>query len=309
MVTNKNIQKMRILRRMAIILAAFSLLVSCTKNLPDNYDPDMVISFRPAVGMVTKTDGLSFPETSTFGVWAFALEKGLTWSKDAASAKPWISGSTVAFSNGVWKTTDARMWNEKSGSMTFLAYAPTDLKMKYDNAKGLCYEGHDILKDSTDILFTDPVTDVNKIDVAGEVAVPFRHALSKVEVRIFAIDTQEAELHIKSIKMGNVAYKGDFSSVPPVWTVKNDRTELEFCDEEFVLTKDEKQLKSLQVMPQTGERPLIVTYDLYLKGKKFLVDQKIAAKPVMTTWEVGRNYIYALEMTLDSVVYKTDILD
>lgn len=299
---------MKITENLMLLSLLAVLVTSCGKSTDDAYDPDMAIRFMPAIHSLTNQTRSIFPEQSSFKVWSFALDKG-QWSDDKSQAKEWIVADEVKFSNGAWRNTQESLWNARTGSLTFFACAPSTLPMNYDALKGLYISDFDVLKDDTDILFTDPIADVNKLECGGEVDIPFQHALCQIAMSIQSIDAGEAELHIKSVTMDNVGYKGDFCSTQSGWTLTKDRTCLEFCTEEFVLEPEVKTLGKFLCIPQSGSRPVTVTYDLYLRGEKFLKDQQITALPVSTTWEPGRQYQYALEMSLDKLIYKTDVLD
>ena len=292
-----------------LTVSCICLCTSCYNDDPDNFDPDMAIRFSPAVTTSAGTKASAYPTAQPFKVWAFSLENNKSWNENAGTSLDWITNDDAEYAEGVWRPASRKLWDSKDRALTFFAYAPSRLGMNFDKSSGLSLSQFNTLTDHTDILYTEAIADVAKIASGGEVAIPFKHALSKVSFRMVSKGNTYVGMHIKSVSLGNVAYKGNFQSVPMRWETGSERTVLEFCEKEIVLTTDEQPLASFLVIPQDGQRPLTVTYDLYVDGKKELVDQRLYALPILTTWSPGNEYIYTLEITKDEVIYKTSLFD
>ena len=85
-----------------IIVAAFAsaILASCTKNEVRVDAPDQAISFTTAVG-ANSTKGMindtAYPDSETFGTYAYYLPAGKSWPDNANDAKLYIPESEVKY--------------------------------------------------------------------------------------------------------------------------------------------------------------------------------------------------------------------
>lgn len=298
-------------RFFTLALAASLVLVGCIAN-PDEYDPDYVISFSPAV---TAIDGdvsdpsAVYPKNSTFGVWAFMLNNGKSWAEYGTQSTTWLDNATVNFSGDSWKTSDSKHWGATGEQLTFFAYSPSSFAMNYDKTSGLTYNGYNTLTDNVDFLYTDAIPDLEKNVVLGSVAVPFKHAISKVGVKVMSTDTENTII-IKSIKIGDVFYKGDFHSQPAGWNLTSDKTDLEFCSGSIQLGTEAVSLATFNVLAQDQTRPVTIVYDSFDEdGEPVDTDKTVTAKSITGKWTVGRQYFYTLDITTEEVSYRTDVLD
>ena len=299
---------MKLLRYFSLALIA-TAMVGCIDNR-DEYDPDYVISFVPAVkAMDGDLSGESalYPQGQTFGAWAFMLPEGQTWSSSSSKASAWLEDAQVSYNGGTWKTADSKHWGKTGEQLTFFAYSPSSLPVQYDAAKGLTLSSYNTLTDNTDFLYSDVVADVEKNIVVGRVGIPFNHALSKVEFSARACE-EDVEIVLKSVKVGDVYYKGSFHSQPAGWDLTTDKTELEFCTKDVTLGTEAVKLANFDVLAQGESRPVTVTIEVYVEGVK-TSEQTFTPKPITGKWGLGRQYTYTLDVTSTGVTYKTDILD
>lgn len=292
-------------------LAATFAMVGCVAT-PEEYDPDYLISFNPAVSAI-EGDPASvsavYPTSSTFGVWAFQLGEGKTWASDASQATTYLNDAAVSNNSGTWKTADSKHWGATGEQLSFFAYSPSSLGVKYDSAKGLTLDSYDTLNDKVDFLYTDVQADREKNAVSGVVALPFKHAVSEVEFRAMSSQS-DVSIVIKSVKLGDVHHKGAFHSLPSAaWDLTADKTDLEFCAKETKLNTKEQSLAIFPVLAQGDARPVSVLFDIYVGETRTDADIQLTAKPLTGKWTVGRKYVYTLDIMSNSVTYKTDVID
>lgn len=298
-------------RFFTLALAASLVLVGCIAN-PDEYDPDYVITFSPAVSAIdgdVSDPSSVYPKSSTFGVWAFMLDNGKAWAESGNQASTWLDNATVTFSGDSWKTSDSKHWGATGEQLTFFAYSPSSLAVSFDKTSGLCLNGYNTLTDNTDLLYTDAIADIEKNLVLGSVAVPFKHAISKVCVNVMSNDAENTII-VKSVKIGDVFYKGDFHSQPAGWNLTADKTELEFCKTSVQLSSEAVSLATFNVLAQNQPRTVTITYDSFDEdGNPVDTDKTVTAKSITGKWSVGRQYFYTLDINTEEVSYKTDVLD
>ena len=300
---------MKLLRYFSLALVVCTAAVGCIDNR-DEYDSDYVISFVPAVkamdGDLTGESAL-FPQDKTFGAWAFTLPEGQTWASSSSKATTYLEDALVSYSGGTWQTSDSKHWGKTGEQLTFFAYSPSFLPVEYDNARGITLSSYNTLTDDADILYSDAVTDVEKNIVLGRVSIPFNHALSKVVIYARACE-EDVQIVLKSVKVGDVYYKGSFHSQPAGWDLTGDKTDLEFCTKDVTLGTEPVRLSNLDVLSQGESRPVTVTIDVYVEGVK-TSEKTFTPKPITGKWGLGRQYTYTLDVTSTGVTYKTDILD
>lgn len=301
---------MKLFRYLTLALVASSAMVGCVAT-PDEYDPDYLMTFVPAVkAMDGDLSGESaiYPQGQTFGAWAFMLPEGQSWADNGPRATTWLDDAKISYSGDSWKTADSKHWGATGEQLTFFAYSPASLAVQYDNTWGLTLSGYNTLKDKADFLYSDVVADVEKNIVVGRVGIPFKHALSKVEFRARACE-EDVEIVLKSVTVGDVYYIGNFHSQPAGWDLTTDKTELEFCTKNTKLGTEAVKLANVDVLAQGLSRPVKVVYDVYVNGAITAEDKVFNPTAITGKWVLGRQYVYTLDVTSAGVTYKTDILD
>lgn len=289
-------------------------LCSCSKDNADDYDPDYVLRFEPAIGISTRSadlqDEVVFPKDERFRIWAYLLDSPKSWKDHASEAKSWLSGEEIAWKGQYWATMDETHWKSKQERLTIIACSPSSLEARYDMKNGIQISGFDLSKDTTDILYTDAIMDQDKVLQQGVVPVKFQHALTRMEIHMISGMPDNVSFQIKSVQVDDLYCKGDFSSAYGIWSLTEDQTSLDFCKNGPVMVDTkETYIDCFKVLPQAGERPVTLTFDLYQNGVLVLEDLILKAEPIKTPWKAGKRYVYTLRLTLEGVTYSTDILD
>ena len=228
---------------------AGAALVSCTKNDPAVNEEQQLITFAsPVVSLNTKSatevwNNYPTAEKYNFAVWAKYFVDG-SYENDAyktGTYTNWAAGQTymdevvVKFGNNTWAPAQNYYW-PKNGSLTFIAYAPTNIQAITDvNGNGIQITGHTVAttpKDQLDILFSERAYNKQKVDddtvangttgsLPGDANDPytgvhlsFKHALSSI---LFNIKTKEdystasTTITLKKIEVHQAVSKGSFN--------------------------------------------------------------------------------------------------
>lgn len=229
---------------------AGAALVSCTKNDPAVNEEQQLITFAsPVVSLNTKSatevwNNYPTAEKYNFAVWAKYFVDG-SYENDAyktGTYTNWAAGQTymdevvVKFGNNTWAPAQNYYW-PKNGSLTFIAYAPTNIQAITDvNGNGIQITGHTVAttpKDQLDILFSERAYNKQKVDdetsVEGTTTGPqpgdandpytgvhlsFKHALSSI---LFNIKTKEdystasTTITLKKIEVHQAVSQGSFN--------------------------------------------------------------------------------------------------
>ena len=228
---------------------AGAALVSCTKNDPAVNEEQQLITFAsPVVSLNTKSatevwNNYPTAEIYNFAVWAKYFVDG-SYGNDAyktGTYKTWDAGQTymnevvVKYGNNTWAPAQNYYW-PKNGSLTFIAYAPTNIQAITDvNGNGIQITGHTVAtnpKDQLDILFSERAYNKQMVDddtvaegTTGSqpgnandpytgVHLSFKHALSSI---LFNIKTKEdystasTTITLKKIEVHQAVSKGSFN--------------------------------------------------------------------------------------------------
>lgn len=291
-------------------LVATCFMVGCVNNAIEGESTPIEVCFSPVIVSPTRADDGAYPTDNNFGVWAYALPDDMTWGADANSAQLIINGEGVTFDGSWWRTSECHMW-ESNTRFNFFAWSPFELAASYDKTKGVCFNNFDILNNPVKPMFTKPIVNMSQPAQSGVVSMPFHHALAQVGFRISTSYDVNVDVRIKSVKVGNLSYIGNFSSLPaPTWEQTADVADFEFCDAEFSVKHSTTSVgESRWVLPQHVTQSVVVTYDIYhADGSLMLADQVISSKPMDTVWTVGRLYIYSLTLKHGELVFNTETL-
>lgn len=228
---------------------AGAALVSCTKNDPAVNEEQQLITFAsPVVSLNTKSatevwNNYPTAEKYNFAVWAKYFVNG-SYENDAyktGTYDKWEDGQTymnevvVKYGNNTWAPAQNYYW-PKNGSLTFIAYAPTDIQAITDvNGNGIQITDHTVAttpEDQLDILFSERAYNKQKVDddtvaegTTGSqpgnandpytgVHLSFKHALSSI---LFNIKTKEdystasTTITLKKIEVHQAVSTGSFN--------------------------------------------------------------------------------------------------
>ena len=207
-----------------------SLLVGCTKVVPDNrIEQKSRIGFNTAM---TKA-AVGYPTTSKFISTAYTIASTGSWD-DAASRpnKPIIDEEEVSYikEERYWSTSKPHYW-DANRKYTFFSYSPSSLKDKVDvSTDGVKISNWDVEADDTkdtEILVADIAKDKTKNEsFSGYSGVPtnFRQKLSKLSFNmgISEYAANGTKVTLLGIKIVDICTRGDYSKggyADDTWTV------------------------------------------------------------------------------------------
>ena len=278
-------------------LAAVTL-VSCISSVEMVQTP---IVFNPVIGHEVRSDDMSvpFPEDESFGVWA--LDNNL---------EEFISDREIGFNGVSWTSESLPLWPINS-SLTFYAYSPCSLPVKL--SKGvMTLDGFDVLRDGDDLLFAQTASGLTS--VLGDVKLPFRHALSRIDMRIASGYGADVQVRIDRIILKNVATVGDYDSSKLMnWTVdESTATDIVFYDSErdgqFLAGPEMQFIGELHtIIPQKLGSVIELQYAFQVDGSDWIDAQKDLTEEIKITWEPGRYYTYSLTINERMLAYTTGI--
>lgn len=240
-----------------------------------------------------------FPEDKTFGVWAL----------DNQSAE-FISDREVGCKDGLWSSESLTLWPTNS-TLTFYAYSPCSLPVRF--SKGvMTLDGFDVTRDGDDVLFAQTASGLTSVE--GEVKLPFRHALSRMDMRIASGYGADVKVRIDRIVLRNVATVGNYdSSKYQKWTVdESTATDIVFYDSErdgqFLAGPEMQFIGELHtIIPQKLGSVIELQYAFQVDGSDWIDAQKDVTEEIKITWEPGRYYTYSLTINERKLAYTTGI--
>ncbi|MBO4985473.1 MAG: fimbrillin family protein [Bacteroides sp.] len=306
-----------------VILLVLSL-IGCTFDEPRDFDPGCRLMFQPGMYMqVSHQEVEEFPTSESFGVRAWALPDGQSWSEgsreateylplsEAKSREVLISDTTLreTVKDTLWMIGEETSWPSKYQSLTFLAYAPFSANCECDATAGIQYST-DMLENQTDLLYTAPHSDKQKIKDGWVVQLRFEHALCLVKFRVKHRVEESEQITIRRISIDEVRHKGSFRSLPsPQWSLDASLTPLTFFEGEERADALPQPIGNYWLMlPQQLETRVTVEYD-YTTAAQTGITQRLQTVPLRTNLQAGRSYTYTLSVGIDDVKFLEEIIE
>lgn len=174
--------------KLIVLAASCAVLAACTQTDDVNQLP-VAIGFTPTVDTQTRGADLNADNLSSFGVLAYFTQGGNF--NPSTSIPNFMHNQPVSKSGSSWTYNPTMYWPVNSNDkLSFFAYAP-------HNAAGLTvpgvsspgypsftYEVQSTETEQNDLLLAQPVLD--KVATDGTVVFSFRHALTRVKVKVEA---------------------------------------------------------------------------------------------------------------------------
>ena len=210
-----------------IAAIAGAALVSCTKNeVAPSVNEQQEISFAaPVISTSTKVTEVAnnYDTDLTFSVWAHYYDQANDGSvyTNFADGEVYMDDVEVAYDATLagWKNANTTYYWPKNGSLTFIAYSPSNVDASVD-AHGIKFTDYVVdAANQVDLLFSERAYNKTAVDRATASADPyagvqinFKHALSSILFKVKAhADYAGTVLTVKKIEVLNAYSTGDFT--------------------------------------------------------------------------------------------------
>ena len=274
---------------------------SCSVDVRKDWDPDVELCFQPAMYMQVDGQELGdYPLNEEFGVSA--------WTE--ADGKAVTSDIRVLPGEGSWSCEGGRLWPARGEKLGFIAYAPYGKASECSLEKGVRFDNVDVLKDQTDLLYTDIQGGLEKMECGGVATVPFRHALCQISFRAGSSKQPEERIVLKRISIEQVSHCGSFCSVSkPQWNITGDRKEVVFFEgSKNVTSQPVSYGKSLLVLPQELDTVISVEVEFF-NADGTSINQTLKTVDIETALEPGLHYVYTLSLSFDRASVQTELIE
>ncbi len=298
------------MKRFIIILSALAV-AGCTVNRQNLYDPEVGMSFQPAMLMhVSNEDVERYPADQSFGVSAWSLPDEKQWNGNCAAASLYIDALEAKPVDELsWCCEEKLVWPSVLENLTFMSWSPYTAGKGCDHEEGVRFEINDILTEQTDILYTDPLQDICKIECGGVVTIPFRHALCQMSICLKNRVFETEKIIVKEVVMDKIAGSGTFSSLKSTnWQTGNDNVSVTFLDEPFQTgAHPEPAGKKWLMIPQEIDTPLTVEFSFSVASGE-TITQRLKTIPLKMRLEAGKSYTMTLSIGIDDVKFLKEII-
>lgn len=299
------------MKRIFTYIAMLLVAAGCTLDQKSEYDPDMQLCFQPVMQVPTKVDLKdNYPTGQPFAVSAWTLDKELPWSENAAESDTYLSGATVVVNDeDVWALPDKELWPSRDKRLTVIGYTPVEAFGECSVEKGATCT-YDMLNGQIDLLYTEPQTDLDKVECGGIMVMPFYHALAQINFEVKNRVMKGEEIIIKSIKVDGVKHRGSFCSLPsPEWEVEDSETQLVFFDGEQKTANAPSEIgQTWNMIPQVLDTKVTVEYE-YRTASNTGFTQTLKTCDMKTNLKPGRSYTYTITVGIDEVQFLLEIIE
>lgn len=300
------------------------MTVSCTYDELDNPDPKVRILFQPEMFMhMSHNDVDKYPTESTFAVCAWELPANTSWQlgykdaveylplSEARSSEVFITDTTLrdTVKDTLWVISDKTAWPQEKTNHLFMAFSPFKANCTCTIEDGVTYVT-DILENQTDLLYTAPLTNKQKIRDGWLVPIIFEHALCRVEFKAKSRVAKGEKITLKSVKINRIHHKGVFKSLPhPYWKQEVSFTELPIFEGNEVLANTPEIIgRYWLVIPQTLDTKVTVEYTFTtVDGTE--INHTLETVPLKTMLKEGHKYTMTLSLGMDDVQFMKEIIE
>lgn len=294
-----------------LLILVSVLLAGCTFDRKDDFDVDYAIEFQPAMYMHSApSDTEAYPEGQEFGVSAWVLPEDCRWEEDCADAEEYMSSSCLSCDgNGRWMSQGQEVWPSKDERLTFLAYSPYRESCRCDRSEGVVWDVN-VLENQTDLLYTEPVGDMSKLECGGVVTLPFRHALCLVDFRVKHRVEPGHKIIVKKITVDRVCNQGTFRSLAePMWEIDESMAPLEIYEGSYEVGELPEYLgREWLLIPQDLDTQVTVEYEYeHVHGGGLKMN--LSTVSLKTALEAGMKYTFTLSIGIDDVKFLTELIE
>ena len=323
------------MKKLIIIALIIGFASACTKS-SIRYEQPGEISFRPVTAMTTKAaiSGTTYPEDSTFNVWAWwgDVQENTSLSKFPSGAEMYLNKRPFGKDeNGnSWVGLDVPYFWPTRGSLVFAGYSPVSAKAQnfsysWSNKTMTitAYEQSTDISKTVDLMWFDVTersySDNNNKNAQDEsvngVPVVFKHLLSWLTFKFTKSDNI-----ITGVELLGIETKARFTSSPAAgtenWTDHTDSSTMPVWRGSEKITDGEKVLESTDngvlVIPQpcTAEHvQLQIRYKTSETGNENTKTVYLTAGADGHIWKPGKHYTYTITFGQNEILVLPDVTD
>ena len=323
------------MKKLIIIALIIGFASACTKS-SIRYEQPGEISFRPVAAMTTKAaiGGTTYPEESTFNVWAWwgDVPENTSLSEFPSGAEMYLNKRPFGKDeNGnSWVGLDVPYFWPTRGSLVFAGYSPVSAKAQnfsysWSNKTMTitAYEQSTDISKTVDLMWFDVTersySDNNNKNAQDEsvngVPVVFKHLLSWLTFKFTKSDNI-----ITGVELLGIETKARFTSSPAAgtenWTDHTDSSTMPVWSGSEKITDGEKVLESTDngvlVIPQpcTAEHvQLQIRYKTSETGNENTKTVYLTAGADGHIWKPGKHYTYTITFGQNEILVLPDVTD
>lgn len=262
--------------------------VACI-NKPDVYDPEIMITFQPAIWNTTKSAYTQvYPSDVPFKVWAYA-------------SSILIDGQEVSCTDGQWTIAKDYYWPSSPQTTDFYAWSPSYASAGFSLDEGISFNDFDVHEDS-DFLYARPVKGALKPLVETPVSLIFETPLCEIEFYVYASAEDNVTIWITGIELQEMYTTGNFCLLPSEnWSGLGDPSDTTVFNGKLELSaKPQIVGKMTRVIPQ-HIRP-VVHFMYMMDGSEAVIKRTevldMADAPIPA---IGKKREYILKISQDCV--------
>ena len=280
------------MRRLAYILLL--VLTACSMAVPDDADPQVVLSFQPVVSPMTKAVDMT---GLTVGVSGWTMKHGLGWIYGSETEEFLTCSRVVPGPEEKWYLEDMKLWPSSRERLTVIGYAPYEQAQGCDEIYGVRFDDVNVLETQPLLYYTEPQADLVKTVSGGMVSLPLQHALCHMEFKVRSRVAPEEQVSVKRITLDSACYTGDFRSLPqPKWTASGLVRDVEFSVQQPRL-----------MIPQQLSSSVTVEFD-YTNAAGLAIPLVLKTAVMEKKLYPGQHYTFVLSVGVDDVKFLSEIL-
>lgn len=287
------------------------IMASCVKDNGDVVDFDVPLVFEPALHEAVRgSQAGTYSGSVPFGVSAAILDLGGVWEYDSPKAEVFLFNHKVEQVGDVWLPQNKCNWPHISKTMTVMAYSPYGAAAECNFTDGVVFSNVNTLELEHPLLYTNTIENLRKDVYGGVVAVPFKHALSSISIKLKNLVDVQQRIVVSAVRFNGVKYKGGFRSMPRAeWELQDDVAVLDFIDSSFETSQSPEHAgEQFLVIPQQLSGVFEVDFIYYTEAGTYIY-QTLSTREVGTYLEPGRNYSYTLSVGIDEVKFMLEVID
>lgn len=227
--------------------------------------------------------------------------------------------------SGIWAYSPNQQWT--GGNVSFFAYAPYSASASLSPATSagsptLAFTVDENARNQTDLLYADTQNTLNRFN--GEVALNFKHALSRISVKIPKVKAEGATITVNSVSFQSTElpvsgvlnlYSGRWSNLEPADRTYTLSAKSDMVEVDAYGTLQNGSESYLMIIPAANavEVNISVNYTIRINDDK-LTDGYVEFTNTPTVkqniaFESGKAYDFTLKVTPASVLIEANIVD